>query len=190
MTTFVAIDFETADYQSDSACAIGAVRVEAGIVTARECRLIRPPRSRFQFTYIHGITWEDVAESPGFLSVWDSLAPLFAGADFLAAHNAGFDRSVLRACCLAAGIEPPPLPFTCTVQLARRVWNIRPTKLPNVCDYLGLPLKHHDAASDAEACAQIVIRAGLEAGWEAVHPATLATRAPARTRTGAARYFN
>lgn len=190
--TFVAIDFETADYGSDSACAIGAVRVENGVVASRECRLIRPPRGRFQFTYIHGITWEDVAESPDFAEVWEDLQPIFEGADYLAAHNASFDRGVLAACCLAAGLEAPPLEFACTVKIARRVWNIRPTKLPNVCDYLGLPLQHHDAASDAEACAQIVIRAGQEVGWEAVHPGAFAAKTPARPRprTGAGRYFN
>jgi DNA polymerase III subunit epsilon len=45
------------------------------------------------------------------------------------------------------------------VQLARRTWNIRPTKLNNVCDHLGITLKHHHAAADAEACALIVIAA-------------------------------
>lgn len=189
MPTFVAIDFETADYRSDSACAIGAVRVEDGVVTARESRLIRPPRSLFQFTYIHGIAWEDVAESPVFAKVWEDLQPLVEGAEYFAAHNASFDRSVLHSCCLAAGLEPPPQDFTCTVQVARRVWNVRPTKLPNVCDYLGLPLKHHDAASDAEACAQILIRAGLEAGWDAVSPSAFGRTQP-RRRTGAYRYIN
>ena len=42
---------------------------------------------------------------------------------------------------------------------ARRVWGVRPTKLPDVCRYLGLSLTHHDALSDAEAAAQIVIAA-------------------------------
>jgi DNA polymerase-3 subunit epsilon len=31
--------------------------------------------------------------------------------------------------------------------------------LPNVCSYLGIPLDHHNAASDAEACARIVLAA-------------------------------
>ena len=32
--TFVAIDFETADYGRDSACALALVRVEAGVAAA------------------------------------------------------------------------------------------------------------------------------------------------------------
>ncbi len=157
--TFVALDFETADYSPDSACALGLVRVENHQIVHRTYSLIKPPRKRFIFTYIHGITWEDVANQPTFGELWPTYSPMLEGIDFLAAHNASFDRSVLHRCCNAAGLEPPEIPFRCTVQLARRTWNIKPTKLNNVCDHLGITLKHHFAASDAEACALIVIAA-------------------------------
>jgi len=156
---FVAIDFETADYEPDSACAVALVRVEDGRIVDRACRLIRPPRQGFVFSYLHGITWADVAGAPGFREVWADLAPLLEGVDFLAAHNARFDEGVLNACCAAAALRPPSLGFECTVRLAREVWGIYPTKLPDVCTRLGIPLRHHDAASDAEACARIVIAA-------------------------------
>jgi DNA polymerase III subunit epsilon len=157
--TFVALDFETADYSPDSACALGLVRVENHQVVERAYSLIKPPRRRFVFTYIHGITWEDVASQPTFAELWPTYGPMLEGIDFLAAHNASFDRSVLHRCCDAAGLAPPEIPFRCTVQLARRTWNLKPAKLNNVCDYLGITLKHHHAASDAEACALIVIAA-------------------------------
>ncbi|WP_035984949.1 3'-5' exonuclease [Leptolyngbya sp. KIOST-1] len=157
MTTFVALDFETADRYPDSACALGLVRVEAGQVVKRVHYLIRPPRRRFEFTHIHGITWAQVANQPNFAEHWPEIAAVLAGAEFFAAHNAPFDRGVLYACCRAYDIVPPAPEFVCTVKLARQAWNIRPTKLPNVCDYLGIPLNHHDALSDAEACAQIAI---------------------------------
>ena len=156
---FVAIDFETADYGPDSACAVALVRVEDGRIAERVCRLIRPPRREFVFSYIHGITWTDVAGEPTFGEVWPGLACLLTGAQFLAAHNAPFDAGVLRACCAASGLRPPRLGFECTVRLARAVWGIFPTKLPDVCRHLRIPLKHHDPASDAEACARIVIAA-------------------------------
>ena len=159
MTCFVAIDFETADVGADSACAVALVRVEAGRVVARAARLLRPPRPLFAFTHIHGIRWRDVIDEPTFAEAWPGLVPLLAGADFLAAHNAPFDRGVLSACCAVARLAPPPLPFLCTVRLARQVWGIRPTRLPDVCARLGLPLRHHDALSDAEACAGIVLAA-------------------------------
>ena len=156
---FVAIDFETADYYPDSACAVAVVRVERGRIARRLERLIRPPRRRFRFTHIHGITWPMVAECPTFGEVWPDVAELIDGASFLAAHNASFDRRVLEACCAARGIAPPEIPFQCTVRLARRTWGLRRASLPIVCDFLGIPLDHHRAASDAEACARIVLAA-------------------------------
>ena len=156
---FVAIDFETADRGRDSACAVALVRVEDSRIVGREVRLIRPPRRTFEFTYIHGITWPTVAREPTFGELWPELEPFLDGASFLAAHNASFDSSVLRACCQAAGLPVPAVPFRCTVALARSVWQIRPTKLPDVCRHLHIPLQHHDPASDAEACARIVIAA-------------------------------
>ncbi len=157
--TFAAIDFETADNGRDSACAVAVIKVAGQRVVHRESRLIRPPRREFLYTYIHGITWEDVAEEPDFSEVWPSLSGLLDDVDFIAAHNASFDRGVLQACCESAGLDVPESRFLCTVSLARRVWNIYPTKLPNVCERLNLPLNHHDPLSDAEACARIVIEA-------------------------------
>jgi DNA polymerase-3 subunit epsilon len=157
--TFVAIDFETADYKPDSACAVGLVRVENHQIVERAYSLIRPLRKRFVFTYYHGISWEDVANEDTFADIWPRFSYLLKDIDFLAAHNASFDRSVLITCCELSGLKPPLTNFKCTVELARKTWNIRPTKLNNVCDHLGIPLNHHQAASDAEACALIVIEA-------------------------------
>lgn len=154
---FVAIDFETADFEHDSACSIGLVRVENDQILKQMHYLIRPPRKRFIFTDIHGIRWEDVSDAPSFSELWPTLVPTFNNIDFIAAHNAVFDRSVLHACCRASGFDPPPRPFECTLLLARKIWNIYPTALPNVCKHLGISLNHHDAASDANACAQIII---------------------------------
>ncbi len=163
MANFVAIDFETADYGSDSACAVALVRVENNRIVDEAMRLIRPPRDRFAFTHIHGITWAQVKDEPRFAEVWPALKPLLAGAECLVAHNAPFDRAVLSACCGAAGLARPRLRFACTVRLARAAWRVYPTKLPDVCRFLAIPLRHHDPASDARASALIAL-AALEDG--------------------------
>jgi DNA polymerase-3 subunit epsilon len=161
--TFAAIDFETADYGRDSACAVAVARVEGLAIVDRAYYYIRPPRSHFVFSYLHGISWSDVIDAPTFRQLWPSLQKRLAGVEFLAAHNASFDRSVLRTCCERARLSAPSHSFQCTVRLARSVWNIYPTMLPDVCKRLRIPLRHHDAESDAEACARIVI-AATEAG--------------------------
>jgi DNA polymerase III subunit epsilon len=159
MSKFVAIDFETANRSRESACSIGIVHVENFQIIKREHHLIQPPNSAFEFTYIHGIRWKDVAKAPNFGVLWPQIEAAIQGSEFIAAHNASFDQGVLHACCDIYGIERPKHKFVCTVQLARKTWKLHPTKLPDVCDYLGLKLTHHHALSDAQACAQIVIAA-------------------------------
>ncbi len=161
---FVAIDFETAAYEPDSACAVALVAVEDGAIIRKEYRLICPPRDEFVFTYIHGITYEHVAREPTFNHVWPVLEPLLDGAHFLVAHNAPFDEKVLRAACATYGLIPPATPFLCTVRLARKHLGIYPTNLPAVCQRLGIDLNHHNALSDAEACARIMMQ--IDAGHQ------------------------
>jgi DNA polymerase-3 subunit epsilon len=169
MSTFVAIDFETADRGRDSACSVGLVRVENGAIVDKVVQLIKPPRFTegdlfnpspdFEFTYIHGIKPDMVAAAPTFAQAWPKLERILQGAHFMAAHNAPFDNGVLTACCAAARLPKPAHRFVCTVRLARDTWKLYPTKLPNVCQHLGITLNHHEALSDAEACAKIVIAA-------------------------------
>ena len=158
---FLAIDFETANQRRDSACSIGLVRVEKNEIVHQAVHLIRPPYKDFLFTHIHGIRWKDVADSPDFGVLWQKISPIFEGVDFLAAHNARFDAGVLSACCKKYQMDGPALPFTCTVELARKKWNIYPTKLPDVCRHLNIKLNHHEALSDALACARIVMASSI-----------------------------
>ena len=155
--TFVAIDFETADTGADSACEVGLIRVENGKFVRRVRQLIKPPREDIHFTHIHGIRWGDVEDKPTFGEAWPLLQEVFEGARFIAAHNAAFDRGVMHACCSAAELDPPDLPWVCTVREARRVLGIRPADLASVCRFMGFELDHHHALSDAEACARIVL---------------------------------
>ena len=82
---------------------------------------------------------------------------MLEGAHFLVAHNAGFDRAVLRACCAKAGLPMPPLRFKCTVKWSRRTFDLPRANLPTVSEHLGIELDHHQALSDAEACARIMM---------------------------------
>lgn len=165
MSKFVAIDFETANHNRSSACAVGLAKARNGKIEIVRSFLIRPPSSRFALTHVHGLRWEDVRDAPTFGELWPTLLSWFDDVELIAAHSASFDRSVLRACCAMYGIRVPRLPFTCTVELARSQWRIYPTRLPDVCCRLGVSLRHHDPGSDAEACARIVLAAQAE-GWQ------------------------
>jgi len=155
--TFVAIDFETANRYSNSACALGLVRVEDDAIVEKAAYYIRPPYRTFEFTNIHGITWDDVSDATNFRELWAEIHPVFRGADFLVAHNAPFDRRVMKSCFEYYGIPDPEFEFKCTVRLSRTILGIKPANLPNVCRELGIGLRHHDAGSDSEACARIMM---------------------------------
>lgn len=158
---FVAIDFETGDAGRDSACAVALVLVEDGMVVRREARLIRPPRHMDPANIaIHGLTEKMVAKAPSFAAVWKELAPMLEETSLFVAHNAPFDRSVLETCCREAGIARPDLPWACTLQLTRETWPAWQThRLDVCCRELGIELQHHDALSDALACADLYMQA-------------------------------
>lgn len=161
---FTAIDFETANGSAASACQVGLARVRDGRVVAATGWLIRPPAGHDAFhewnTRIHGITADDVRTAPG----WSAQLPRlidFIGGDVLVAHNASFDTRVLRAACEATGDDLEPFDYLCSLQVARRVYDLPSYKLPAAAAAAGhAAFAHHDAAADALACAQIVIDAG------------------------------
>lgn len=77
----------------------------------------------------------------------------------LVAHNAVFDMGVLKRCLREYRIEwKPHVRYLCTVQMGRRIIPGMSHKLNVLCDYYGINLAHHQAASDSRACAQILLR--------------------------------
>ena len=163
--SFVALDFETANYSHDSPCALGLVVVEKGAVVEERSWLIAP-EVEFETFHIgvHGIRPIDVAGEPCFEELWFELEPYLAGR-LLAAHNAAFDRAVLLQTCETYGIQFDPPETLCTWRLTRGLYRFKDYKLPTVCEAFGIPLNHHEAASDARACAEIVLRVSSEIGW-------------------------
>ncbi|WP_431801392.1 exonuclease domain-containing protein [Microbacterium sp. bgisy203] len=165
---FTAIDFETANSSSASACAVGLARVRDGRVVDTAGWLIQPPPGHDRFFElnigIHGIRPSDVRDAP----TWTQQLPdltAFAGDDVLVAHNAGFDMGVLRRACEATDAACPPARYLCSLQVARKTYDLASYRLPLVAAAAGfLDFAHHDAAADALACAHIVIDAAARAG--------------------------
>lgn len=165
---FTAIDFETANSSSASACAVGLSRVRDGRVVATDGWLIQPPAGHDRFfelnTGIHGIRADDVVGAPGWSAQLSRLTA-FIGDDVVVAHNAGFDMTVLRRACEATADVCPPYRYVCSLQISRKTYELASYRLPFVAAAAGfLDFAHHDAAADALACAHIVIDAARRAG--------------------------
>ena len=165
---FTAIDFETANSSSASACAVGLARVRDGRVVSTAGWLIRPPAGHDRFfglnTGIHGIRAEDVVDAPDWTTQLADLTA-FVGDDVLVAHNAGFDMSVLRRACEVTQAACPPYRYVCSLQVSRKTYELASYRLPLVAAAAGfLDFAHHDASADALACAHIMIDSALRAG--------------------------
>jgi DNA polymerase-3 subunit epsilon len=162
---FLALDFETANHSPDSACAVGAVLGDANGLLHQYSTLIRPPTPNFAFTHIHGLTWAQCAEAPPYDLAWDDIDLMLQEAEVIVAHNARFDLNVMLACHRRYRMSPPELPVACTVLLARRAWGMKSNRLSSLAAHFGLDLNHHEALSDARACArifQMAIRDGAD----------------------------
>lgn len=161
---FTAIDFETATSSRNSACAVGIVTVENDQITDSYYTLIRPPENHYAWhnIQVHGINPEDTSEEKTFSNLFHSeLRPRIEDR-LLVAHNAPFDRSVLEACMKSANLDHTQLNIStrwdCTLKLYRKK-GFNPCTLSDCCAALNIPLDHHQALSDALACAKLFLKA-------------------------------
>ncbi len=155
---FIAIDFETANSHPTSACSIGIAFVRDGRLSGHTSHLIRPEPFYFDpfTTAIHGLTERDVRHAPTFAQLWPEISAHFENA-IVVAHNAPFVIGVLKSTLAFYGLPLPDMRLLCTVLLSRRAFPALPShRLNVVSDALGISLTHHQAESDAIACAQIL----------------------------------
>jgi DNA polymerase-3 subunit epsilon len=161
-TEFLVVDTETNGRAGD-ACElteVGAVLVGGGELHDRWETLVGgvAPLSRAiqRFTQI---TQGMVDEAPPADAVLPDLAELIGSppARVLVAHNAAFDRRVLRQAFERAGLSWPDPPTLCTVALARRFAPlVRQRRLAALADALGVEVDvTHRALADAETCARV-----------------------------------
>jgi len=172
----VGIDVETACPERGAVCAIG-VAVVFGGTAFRERHWYLHPGTRFdpRFIEIHRITPDMVEGKPTLRTAWSEVLGfidaaladtrpegLFAGLEepiatpgpqpLFVAHNAQFDRAQIES---SIG-DRLPFRLACTVAMSRRAFPELPRhNLKSVSTYLRIALQHHDALSDARACALI-----------------------------------
>lgn len=152
MKTFTAIDFETAQGYRWSICQVGIVRVVEGEITDAFSVLVQPPGNYYwkQFTDIHGISAKNTRNAPTFDKVWPSIEPFITNQSVVAHNGLGFDFPVLAKTLDYYGIPVPDYQKHCTYKLYRK-------GLAQLCHEKGIYLDHHNALSDAKACAELYL---------------------------------
>ncbi|MDR0552117.1 MAG: 3'-5' exoribonuclease [Spirochaetaceae bacterium] len=157
---FTAIDFETADYAPNSVCQVGLARVEGGVIVDEFCELIKPPGNFIRRDFsddIHGIYPEHTANAPAFAESWQHWRHFVEG-QILVAHNVQFDFGCLYTCLKEfCGID-----FMCRTYCTMKTWAgaFKRKSLAACCAGNGIIMEHHhNALSDARACAELFLRA-------------------------------
>ena len=157
---FMVVDTETNGLAGDDCelTEVGAVLVGGGELHDRWsslCRTSAPLRRGIQ--RLTGITQAMVDGAPSLEDVLPTLAELIQGR-VLVAHNAPFDRRVLRQAFGRIGLEWPDPPVICTAAMARSMLPLQRRRgLGVLADALGIEVHTvHRALADAETCARVL----------------------------------
>lgn len=151
MIDFTAIDFETATWQPSSICQVGLIRVEGGEVVEQYNQLVKPPNNHYhpRNIEVHGIKPIDTMDAPTFDFVWHEFKHWIID-QAVVAHNSGFDFNCLKHALAFYDEIEPTYEGHCTKKIFRRGLSFLSKKYK-------IPLNHHDALSDAHACAQLFL---------------------------------
>jgi DNA polymerase III subunit epsilon len=157
--TFTAIDFETAI--GFHPCSVGIVTVENGVIIDEFVTLIRPPNNAYSpYTIaVHGIYPRDTINAKTFAQVYPEIKKRLQNR-VIVAHNESFDRNVLAKSMALFGLDYQELNIAprweCTVKIYKSK-GVKPTKLSDCCREMNIKLNHHEALSDARACAKLYL---------------------------------
>lgn len=168
---YIVIDFETANWNRNSACSVGLVRFINGIEKDSITALIHPVNSFFIQEWtdtIHGISFEDVKNEPRFPEIWKNKVLPFINKtpDFpLVAHNSTFDMSVIRGCCDYYQLSYPNIKYFDSLLISRKTWpELENHKLTFLGHTFGIKYRAHDALEDSRTCGKIVALAAEKWG--------------------------
>jgi DNA polymerase-3 subunit epsilon len=156
MKDFMAIDFETANPQRVSACALGYAKISNCNVIESNGYLIKPVGGHAPFqSKIHGIKDEHTFNKPYFGELFPKIRDIFNYP--LVAHSL-FDKQVLTALSehFDLGLKFDYIDSSAVAK--ERLPNLRDCKLKTLVKHFGLPaFKHHNAKEDAIACANVFL---------------------------------
>jgi DNA polymerase-3 subunit epsilon len=157
MKVFISIDFETGNPKRVSACALGYAKVSDCKLVETKGYLIKPVGGHAPFqSKIHGIKDEHTFNKPVFGELFPEIKDIF---NYPVVGHSLFDQQVLMALSehFDLGLN---FDYTDSSALAKeKLPGLENYKLKNLAKHFKIPaFKHHDAAEDAIACANIFLK--------------------------------
>ena len=147
---FVAFDLETTGLSSlhDTITEIGAVILRGGEVVDTFQTFVNPERKLdAKIIELTGITDAMLADAPSLKEALTAFLQ-FVNGRVLAAHNAEFDISFIRAGCRKVGLEFEPTYIDSLILAQNLLPELHKYKLDIVAEHLDLPAFNHHRASD------------------------------------------
>lgn len=158
---FFALDVETANNNRGSICQIGVACVRPDHSIETWMTYVDPQTDMWVWSSLHGISAKTVQGAPTFAEVLPVLNTVLR--DHVVYQHSGFDRSAILAACTQNSCSAPMWQWRDSVGVARSAWPALKANggygLANLKPFLGLEFNHHDAAEDARAAAEVVLRA-------------------------------
>ena len=152
-------DLEMPNRFGDRISAIGISVIENGRIVKRYYSLVNP-ECRFDpyAAELTGINAALVADKPTFPEIWDGIRDLMTN-NVLVAHSAQNDLHVLSCCLSSYGIEwTPTVKCLCTLLMGNVCYpDLENHRLDTMCEALHIDLEHHNAGSDADGSAMLLL---------------------------------
>ena len=123
--------------------------------------MIQPPNNFYNpfNIQVHGIYPRDTANAKTFVEVFPEIEKRLKNR-VVVAHNESFDRNVLSKTMVLHGLNYEDLNigsrWECTVKIYKAK-GFKPAKLSDCCRIMNIALEHHEALSDARACAKLYL---------------------------------
>ncbi len=187
---FIAVDVETANSDRHSVCQIGLVAFAKGNASWEWSTLVNPECDFDGFNVqLHGITSHHVRLAPLWPSALSAISECING-QILVSHTR-FDCDAICHATHRYGLALPACSWLDACAVAKVAWpNLGQHDLESLCRLFDIQLDHHNAASDARACGEILSRAMSETGLsvtEWMNRAGLVSPAPYNQRVSPAR---
>lgn len=158
---FVAIDFETANFEDNAPVKIGIAVVKEGKIIDSFCKWINP-ETEFDWYMVNVLHFNptDFIDKPTFPDVWKEVEPILSSAEFIVAHGASLDYKVLKNTLERYHLPFPKLDkLLCSMVIARKVFTSSPSfGLPWLAKQFDFDWYGWEAANNAKVCALILLK--------------------------------
>ena len=147
------IDFETANKERNSICAVGVSIQEDGVETSNFYSLCKPEPfniSRFN-NVVNSLDYYDLKNAPLFSTIYPELKSIVDSVDYVVSHNADFDMDCLSTYLYKHKIDFPDFIYICSCELAVLHFNDNNLiRLEDIATYFNITYNEHNALADAQ----------------------------------------